>query len=164
MKKKVIIAVVCIVGFIGALLFGLSITPDKAYLSEEKQIEATEKIEQYTKEFEEKDDGFISFGNEREFQQILHEMTHQKVKASQKWGFTLMTPERIDYLLEALDEKEFEHEELYREILTEWKNGDFSNAVEAHNTIWDMQGGNVGKAKRLLTPEEERQYLEKQLK
>lgn len=97
--------------------------------------------------------------SESEYMQILHEMTHQKVDAEQKWGFTPNTPEQIDKMLKILDEADYEHEKFYREALEAWKKGDFSNAVEVHNTIWNWQNGNIGKATRLLTPEEEQDYL-----
>ncbi len=35
----------------------------------------------------------------------------------------------------------------------------FSNAVDDHNSIWEMQNGEVGKAIRLLTPEEEKSHI-----
>ncbi|MFV8828220.1 DUF6241 domain-containing protein [Alkalihalobacterium sp. APHAB7] len=38
--------------------------------------------------------------------------------------------------------------------------GDFSQAVYDHNVIWEIQGGTVGKATRLLTEEEEREYIQ----
>ncbi|UOQ49595.1 DUF6241 domain-containing protein [Gracilibacillus caseinilyticus] len=93
--------------------------------------------------------------------EYLNFMSHQKVHAADKWGFYQITPERITYLLKALEEKEFNHESLYREILTKWKNNDFSQAVSDHNRIWAIQNGNVGKATRLLTEEEEQKILDK---
>ena len=36
-----------------------------------------------------------------------------------------------------------------RNSLTKWKKGDFSNAVKVHNYVWEMLGGNVGKAEEL---------------
>lgn len=95
---------------------------------------------------------------EKEFQQMLHAMTHSKVHAEVKWGLLEITDERIDEMLRTLDEENFVYEDLYREILNQWKEGDFSNAVEHHNEIWKLQGGkNTGKATRLLTPEEEKE-------
>ncbi|MED3660551.1 DUF6241 domain-containing protein [Ureibacillus sp. FSL K6-8385] len=99
---------------------------------------------------------------EEVFMQTMHEMTHQKVKADTKWGFTPMTEEQIDKMLTILEYNDYEHEEFYREALTAWKNGDFSNAVKVHNKIWKWQGGTIGKATGLLSREEEEEYLEHQ--
>lgn len=99
--------------------------------------------------------------SEYKFQQTLHEMTHQKVYATEKWGSEQITDEKINEMLAILEKEEFENEDFYHEVLTAWKEGDFSNAVEAHNEIWKWQGGTIGKAQRLLTAEEEREYIEK---
>src|SRR5690606_20301159 len=64
--------------------------------------------------------------NDVKVREYIHKMSHQKVKADVKIGFYQMTPERINWLLESLDKSKLEHEELYREILIRWKNGDFS--------------------------------------
>lgn len=97
--------------------------------------------------------------DERDFMQTIHEMTHQKVYADHKWEFTPIIPQYIDEMLTILDNQDFENEDYYRETLNAWKNGDFSNAVEVHNTICNWQDGNIGKATRLLTPEEEEKFL-----
>jgi hypothetical protein len=39
--------------------------------------------------------------------------------------------------------------------LHSWKENNFSSAVSDYNRIWKLQGGTVGKATGLLTPEEE---------
>ncbi|MCQ2010665.1 MAG: DUF6241 domain-containing protein [Sporolactobacillus sp.] len=99
-----------------------------------------------------------------DMQLFIHEMAHQKVKADQKWGFILISKNRIDWLNRALDKNKFTHEKTYRTILTRWKNGDFSKAVQDHNTIWKLQGGTIGKATGLLSASEEKQYIEEQSK
>lgn len=108
----------------------------------------------------EKEAAMGGFLDEKVFQQMLHEMSHQKVHASQKWGFIEMKESTINALLKMLENGNYENENLYREILTEWKEGNFKNAVEHHNAIWKLQGGSIGKATRLLTEEEEQKYLE----
>ena len=105
----------------------------------------------------------ISFGkngmNDDDVQHLIHQMSHQKVKADEKRGLIPITDERIDWLLEKIEFQGLEHEDTYREILEEWKAGDFSNAVEHHNTIWELQGGTTGKAYDLLSETEEQAYL-----
>ena len=87
-------------------------------------------------------------------------MTHQKVAADEKDGATEMTPERIDQLLKTLDETNYVYKDTYLGILKEWDKGNFENAVEAHNEILSLQDGTIGVATRLLTPEEEQEFIE----
>nr|WP_241680103.1 DUF6241 domain-containing protein [Metabacillus mangrovi] len=98
---------------------------------------------------------------DEEFCKTIHLMSHQKVASDLKWGAIKMTPERIEILQNLLDEKEAElkHASVYKEILDRWEKGDFSKAVEDHNQIWSLQNGTVGKATRLLTEQEEREYI-----
>ncbi|MDG5789853.1 DUF6241 domain-containing protein [Evansella sp. AB-P1] len=94
-------------------------------------------------------------------QNAIHHMSHQKVFAKEKWGHIQITDERINRLLEVIDYNSYSHEELYRQILERWAIGDFSQAVEDHNSIWRLQNGTIGKATRLLTEEEEKEYIMK---
>lgn len=98
--------------------------------------------------------------SEEEFMQQFHNMTHQKVYASEKWGATEITEERIEEMLSILDEANYNNTEFYRSALKQWQGGNFEDAVEIHNRIWEWQGGNIGRATRLLTEEEEQQYIE----
>ncbi|KSU60409.1 hypothetical protein AS034_16340 [[Bacillus] enclensis] len=101
---------------------------------------------------------------ETHMQQYIHAMSHQKVQAKEKWSFFEITGERIDFLLGQLETNKYEHEDLYRGILKNWKEGDFSNAVKDHNAIWRLQEGTVGIATGLLNPEAEEAFLQKQKK
>ncbi|MCA1065346.1 DUF6241 domain-containing protein [Rossellomorea sp. AcN35-11] len=94
--------------------------------------------------------------------QYIHAMSHQKVKAEEKWSFFEITDERIDYLLGQLDINQYKNEQTYRDILTSWKEGDFSGAVGDHNAIWRMQNGNIGEATAKLSASEEKKYVESQ--
>lgn len=106
----------------------------------------------------------IGLPEEDDYMNAIHKMTHQKVHAFAKWGVVQMTDETIDEMLRVLDEANYEHETFYRETLEAWMNGDFSNAVDVHNQLWEAQGGTIGKAKRLLTPEEEAEFIKNNLK
>lgn len=102
---------------------------------------------------------------ESKFQDYIHGMTHQKVVAKDKWGIYQISEERIDNMLEVLEKvqgtnEEYKYQDFYVETLEEWDEGDFSNAVEVHNYIWDLNGGTIGKAKRLMTTEEEQKYID----
>lgn len=104
------------------------------------------------------------FPKEEEYMNALHKMTHQKVKAIPKWGALQITDETISQMLGVLDRADYEHEAFYRETLEAWEDGDFSNAVHVHNRIWEWQDGTIGKAERLLTPEEEAEFIKHKLK
>ncbi|MBS3682003.1 hypothetical protein KGF86_17565 [Ornithinibacillus massiliensis] len=117
-----------------------------------------------------KEQGLNPFGQSKtadqltdaDYQEYIHGMSHQKVKAEQKWGFYQITPQRIHWLLEGLDATALKHEEVYRTILEKWAKGDFTTADVDHNTIWEIQGGNIGRATGVLTPEEEEAYIRTQ--
>ncbi|TKD71263.1 DUF6241 domain-containing protein [Pseudalkalibacillus hwajinpoensis] len=104
--------------------------------------------------------------SENKFQEYIHGMTHQKVVAKQKWVIHPITDERIDSMLAVLEKiegtpDEYEHFAFYLETLNEWDKENFQNAVEVHNHIWRLNGGTIGKAKRLMTNEEEQKYIDK---
>lgn len=107
-----------------------------------------------------RDDSIPYKPGEESFIQDVHEMTHQKVEAKDKWGALEAKEENINALLAILDETDFAEEEYFRNVLTTWKAGDFSSAVEIHNKIWNDQDGYNGMAERLLTPEEEQEFVE----
>lgn len=47
-----------------------------------------------------------------------------------------MSEENIDSLISALEKSDSNEEvEYYKEVLSKWKDGDFSNAVEVHNKL-----------------------------
>lgn len=91
--------------------------------------------------------------------QFMHEMTHQKVEADEKWGFRPMNDTTILMLIERLEKGEFSYKHELIEIATRWSIGDFSVVDEDHNYIWQLQGGTVGKATGILSPAEEQQYV-----
>ena len=101
-----------------------------------------------------------AYFSEQDLRVIMHEMSHQKVHAEEKWGKRLMEPETVELLYKMLDNYEYHHEEFYREVLSEWRAGNFENAVEHHNELWSLEDGTIGRATRLLTPEEEQIYID----
>ncbi|WP_129727604.1 DUF6241 domain-containing protein [Ectobacillus funiculus] len=96
-----------------------------------------------------------------EVEHLLHGMTHQKVVANEKWTFTLMSSKNIKSTIEIVEKNKdhLTHYDFYMEALKKWEQGDFSNCVEVHNQVWEWEGGNIGKATRLATAEEEKAYL-----
>jgi len=98
---------------------------------------------------------------EKDIQHYIHGMSHQKVKAEEKWVHYTITEERIQFLLEVVQNGDYEYKDVYLDILTRWSKGDFSQADKDHNVVWQLLGGSVGKATGILTKEEEQAYLEK---
>ncbi|AIM16987.1 MULTISPECIES: DUF6241 domain-containing protein [Neobacillus] len=90
---------------------------------------------------------------------VMHKMTHQKVRADDKWGAYPMTPENIEIVYHIVSNSSFKIKGDLLEIVTRWKNGDFSKADEDHNYLWRYQGGNVGEAHGLMSPEEEAEFI-----
>lgn len=132
---------------------------------EEKEVEelSEEKFEESSE-----DENLNPFGDEKKADTVpeatirdyIHQMSHQKVEAEQKWGFYRITDERISWLSEKVKTNEYSEGAQYENILNAWSNGNFSNIDEHHNTIWKMQGGNVGKATGVLSEEEEQAYID----
>lgn len=95
--------------------------------------------------------------------EAIHSMSHQKVETVDniKWGHEQITQAKINRLLDICKKNVvgYVNQELYIEILERWSKGDFSNAVNEHNKIWEMQNGNTSRATRLLTDEEEAEYV-----
>ncbi len=81
----------------------------------------------------------------------MHKMLHQKVIADKKIGFIVMSPENIKKLRHLLDQSDkIIEKEKYVVILNRWEKGDFSQAVEEHNYMWEQAGGeSTGKAKKI---------------
>lgn len=105
---------------------------------------------------------YVQYGamlSEQDLRIVMHEMSHQKVVAEEMWEKRLMDPELIEALYLMLNNHKYYNEDIYIEILTEWREGKFENAVEHHNTLWRLLDGDVGKAIRLATPEEEALYI-----
>lgn len=95
-----------------------------------------------------------------EILKYIHGMSHQKVIAKEKWIHYEMTSERIQFLISVVKSGSYENGELYLDILNRWAEGDFSRADKDHNAIWNVQGGTIGEATGVMSPEEEQQYLE----
>ncbi|WP_102026587.1 DUF6241 domain-containing protein [Salirhabdus sp. Marseille-P4669] len=96
------------------------------------------------------------------YQEYIHGMSHQKVRAEKKWGFYELHPRRVEWLLEGLEKVDLQHEQVYRNILEKWAQGDFSEVDRDHNAIWSIQGGTVGRATGILSTAEEQEYIESQ--
>ncbi|SEI89523.1 hypothetical protein SAMN04488127_0730 [Bhargavaea ginsengi] len=105
-------------------------------------------------------------GNSAEAQilEVMHQMTHQKIAANQKWGAVPMTTRNIEQLESIVSNSDkIRTPEVQKELLAiiaKWERGDFNEADNDHNYIWDLQDGTLGKARGLLSKEEELKFIE----
>ncbi|WP_431799795.1 DUF6241 domain-containing protein [Halobacillus andaensis] len=167
---------VLIIGF-GVIIFLDIMKDDTPANSAEEETKSNEEEEVETQEVSELSDEKFENGEgedlnpfgdtteaadlrDAEFQEYIHKMSHQKVEADDKWGFYRITDERVNWLIAALDEAGPSHKDTYERILVKWQKADFSTVDEDHNEMWNLQGGNVGKATGILTESEEKQYME----
>ena len=95
--------------------------------------------------------------------EVLQQMAHQKIIAELKEGSIMITPERINILLQMVEENKdnYEHYEMYLDILKRWKKGDFSIVDDDHNVLMRKQGGKLpeGAATGIASEEQEKDYI-----
>jgi Family of unknown function (DUF6241) len=89
---------------------------------------------------------------------MMHKMTHQKVKADEKWGAVPMSIESATKMRDVIKESDFPHKDGLLEIAERWIQRDFSKVAEDHNYFWKIQGGTIGEAKGSLTKKEEMKF------
>jgi hypothetical protein len=107
--------------------------------------------------------GLDKSSSEEDIVEILHDMTHQKVRSEEKWGFVQMTEVNFLAVKEVLQKNPAFNQNIdFLAILTDWLNNDFSNIVAEHNEIWEMKNGTVGKAYGILSPSEEQALIKEQ--
>lgn len=113
----------------------------------------------------------VTEGNEERFNEVasevklrsetsiikdIHKMANTVVIAEQKWGKDEITEESINGLIIEIkageSKKEYVHSVELLDILVRWKQGDFSQADQDHNFVWDLLNGTVGKATGVYEP------------
>lgn len=132
-------------------------------IAEELEQQDSNRVEAETVNTDEAGEQMANGMDEEELQIYLHQMTHQKVTADKKFGAVEMSEANIENLLKIVQANSgvYEHSDFYEETLNAWADGDFSNAVTVHNTIWKWHNGNVGRATGLMSPEQEAEYVKK---
>ncbi|MYL35775.1 hypothetical protein GLW05_19565 [Pontibacillus yanchengensis] len=163
--------------YVGGMLFqgGKAEEPQSTAEGETEQKEEMEPGKDKKVSIENTDGNYIEIREEREvpiedeiplsiseyeLQNKIHYMSHQKIISSKKWGSLPLTMERVNRLIDILESSTYNNEETYLRILKAWKNKDFSEIDDHHNTIWKMQDGNVGKATGIMSMEEEKEFIE----
>ncbi|MED3563383.1 DUF6241 domain-containing protein [Bacillus xiapuensis] len=92
--------------------------------------------------------------------EVMHKMTHQKVKAKEKWGAIPMIPDTINQVYQIVNNSKFPLKDDLLKILEKWKKGDFEEIADDHNYFWEQQGGTVGKANGTMTKAEEEIFIQ----
>lgn len=98
-------------------------------------------------------------------EEVIQQMAHQKIIAEEKEHSIMITPERIDILIQMVEENKdkYEHYETYLDVLKRWKKGDFSTVDKDHNVLMHIQGTKTnslaGLATGIATEEQEIHYI-----
>jgi len=105
-------------------------------------------------------------------EEVMQQMTHQKIIADEKEHSIMITPERIDILIQMVEENKDKYGrhsqydkharyEMYLDILKRWKKGDFSTVDDDHNILMYIQGSKSpeGLATGIATEEQEIYYI-----
>ncbi|MCM2532162.1 DUF6241 domain-containing protein [Neobacillus pocheonensis] len=104
--------------------------------------------------------GLTSASTEEDVVNAMHKMSHEKVRAVQKWGALPMSIDTIRQVEGVVTVSKFEHKAQLLAIINKWKSGDFKSADADHNFLWELEGGSEGKAFGLLSPAEEQAYFD----
>ncbi|MFC0269885.1 DUF6241 domain-containing protein [Metabacillus herbersteinensis] len=174
MKKFLVILGISVIA-IGATGFGAFKFMENAEQQLEKDNKLKEQADhvQVAKEKEEKeikeqtakiggveyDTGLTFESTQNVVIDVMHKMTHQKVKAEDKWGAIPMISDTINTVYDIISSSNFELKDDLLEIATRWKDSNFNNVVEDHNFFWEYQGGTIGKAYGQLSSIEEETFV-----
>ncbi|RTR35986.1 hypothetical protein EKG37_00035 [Robertmurraya yapensis] len=158
------IAIVIVIG-VAAFFTYKSLTKESVQIKEttSQNVEDGEKvIEIIETDAEPVEEEFPMEMSEEAIKDAIHGMSHQKVRADEKWGFIPLTAERVNRLITIVEQnkEDYENASIYLDILNRWSNNDFSQVDHDHNKIWDLQNGTIGKATGILSSEEEKEFIE----
>ncbi|MEY8731038.1 DUF6241 domain-containing protein [Peribacillus frigoritolerans] len=136
---------------------------------EDGKIEAKREAKAKAAEFEAKtaiydgiefETGLDEGSTETEVMDVMHKMTHQKVRSQDKWGAIPMSPKIIEEVYKIVDSSDFQHRDRLLSIAARWRDFDFSTIVQDHNFFWEDKAGTVGKAHGTLSRSEEVEFIE----
>jgi CBS domain-containing protein len=96
---------------------------------------------------------------EEQVMEVMHKMTHQKVRAERKIGAIPMVEDTIIQVYNIVSNSDFGNKEKMLEIAGKWKNGWFDTIDYDHNFFWKHQEGEVGKAYGVMTSVEEQEFI-----
>ncbi|MED3761338.1 DUF6241 domain-containing protein [Peribacillus frigoritolerans] len=104
--------------------------------------------------------GLDEGSTETEVMDVMHKMTHQKVRSQDKWGAIPISPKNIEEVYKIVDSSDFQHRDRLLSIAARWRDFDFSTIVQDHNFFWEDIAGTVGKAHGTLSRAEEAEFIE----
>lgn len=156
--------------FIGGLAFYQFKDNSSEYEKKQNKLEANAVVgkDAAAKEKEEQtgyiggvqyDIGIDKNSSQKAVMEVMHKMTHQKVKAEEKWGAIPMIPDTINQVYNIVKNSHFELKDDLLGILKKWKKGDFEEIAEDHNYFWQHQDGTIGKAYGKMTKTEEETFI-----
>jgi len=91
----------------------------------------------------------VAVREEKDVYDDMHRMANTKIVADEVWGEDEINEERLNKVIMEVMKSSFNDKEKLLTMLHNWKTGNFNNAVEEHNYLWEKLGGTVGKAKAL---------------
>jgi len=162
---------IAVIGLVGIIIYGLTgteapIIKKDGIITEKKTEDGGTIIE--VKETLKKpvEEEFPMTLKDFQIADAIHAMSHQKIKAEEKWSFLPLTAERVTRLMDVIEtnKNQYENSAIYLRILTRWSENDFSEIDREHNEIWELQDGNIGRATGILSHEEELKFIEKYYK
>jgi predicted RND superfamily exporter protein len=161
--KKIIISL-AVVLFLGGVVAGGNWYLKKD-IKEEKVVASEEEIAKGNSAHSKKITGaqtellITDSSPQSEIMAVMHQMTHQKIQANEKWGAIPMIQENIDQVYEIIEANDFQEKDILLPIISRWKDGNFNRVDKDHNAIWKLQGGSIGKAYGIMSEEEERWFV-----
>lgn len=127
---------------------------DADYVSNEafkEVIKVTDKGFEYA---DEEKSNYVKVRDEKEVYNDMHRMANTKIVADEVWGEDEINEENLNKVILEVMKCNYSDKEKLLQILHNWKTGNFKNAVEEHNYVWEKLGGTVGKAKALKNPKD----------
>ncbi|MBO0959880.1 hypothetical protein J1P26_09095 [Neobacillus sp. MM2021_6] len=106
------------------------------------------------------DTGLTPESTEVDVMNVMHKMTHQKVRAEKKLGAIPMVEDTVNQVVEVVSSSNFVNKEKMLEIAENWKKGQFNYIAADHNFLWKQQEGSVGRAYGVLGLAEEKEFVQ----
>ncbi|MFA9397759.1 MAG: DUF6241 domain-containing protein [Clostridiaceae bacterium] len=147
-----VIIILCCVVF--AVLF----VKIKDYRNDTKTPEVKESLAQIVSDNQDEFDcvqvDVSKITNKNEIYNLIHKMANTLIVAedNQIYGETPINSGSVNKAMIIVCETDLiseDEKEVLLNILQAWKNGDYSNGVQAHNYVWKRLDGNIGRAKEL---------------
>lgn len=111
-----------------------------------------------------KETNFTFNVEEERFIEILHRMTHQKVKSKYKHSSVELSEDNVEAMLHILSQNKYDRGDVYKEILNKWKHENFKDIVEDHNRLRSLSKDKDGFAYSKMSKLQEREFVKDNFK